>query len=169
MQGEKVRLRAVEPEDLEFLYRIENDEETWEVSARREPYSRYALKQYVASVDKTIFDRGQLRFMIETLGGETVGTLDFSGFDSINSRAELGIYIAKEFRREGYAQEAIQIALSYAKKYIRLYQAYALVAEGNKPAQGLFADAGFVHTSTLKDWLLKSSGAEDVLVFQRIV
>lgn len=169
MQGEKVRLRAVEPEDLEFLYHIENDTETWDVSARREPYSRFALREYISAVDKDIFQRGQLRFMIENSSGETVGTLDFSGFDSINSRAELGIYIAKEFRRNGYAAEALQIALSYAKKYIRLYQAYALVAEGNKPAQGLFVDAEFVHTSTLKDWLLKSGGAEDILVFQRVV
>ena len=50
-----VELRAMEPEDLELLYQIENDESLWGVSTTNVPYSRYALHDYMAhaSGDKT--------------------------------------------------------------------------------------------------------------------
>ena len=42
--GEKINLRALEPEDLEFLYQIENDESFWEISHTKTPFSKYILK-----------------------------------------------------------------------------------------------------------------------------
>ena len=38
-----VRLRAMEPEDLDFLYAMENDKEVWDVGCTNVPYSRYVL------------------------------------------------------------------------------------------------------------------------------
>ena len=38
-----IRLRAIEPEDLDLLYRIENDRELWNVGTTNVPYSRYTL------------------------------------------------------------------------------------------------------------------------------
>ncbi len=44
LKGEKVYLRALEPEDLDFLFEVENNEDFWEVSATSAPFSRYLLK-----------------------------------------------------------------------------------------------------------------------------
>lgn len=44
-----VRLRAIEPEDLELLYLIENDIQLWNVGASNVPYSRYVLHDYIAN------------------------------------------------------------------------------------------------------------------------
>ena len=38
-----VRLRAMEPEDLDTLYQMENDVEIWNVGTTNVPYSRYVL------------------------------------------------------------------------------------------------------------------------------
>lgn len=38
-----IHLRAIEPEDLDVLYNIENDTEVWNVSTTNVPYSRYIL------------------------------------------------------------------------------------------------------------------------------
>ena len=46
--AENIRLRALEPEDLDWLYRIENDEHVWKWGNSNVPYSRYALKKYIA-------------------------------------------------------------------------------------------------------------------------
>ena len=35
-----VHLRAIEPEDLDLLYRIENDVKLWNVGTTNVPYSR---------------------------------------------------------------------------------------------------------------------------------
>ena len=42
-----VNLRAIEPEDLDLLYRIENDVRLWNVGTSNVPYSRYVLHDYV--------------------------------------------------------------------------------------------------------------------------
>lgn len=45
--NERVRLRAMEPEDLEVMYAMENDSQTWDVTNFTVPYSRFVLKQYI--------------------------------------------------------------------------------------------------------------------------
>ena len=48
LQHELISLRALEPEDLDLLYSIENNRNNWSVSSTTAPYSRYALKQHIA-------------------------------------------------------------------------------------------------------------------------
>ena len=48
LKGNKIHLRALELEDLDYLYALENDESIWEVSNTTTPYSRFVLKQYLA-------------------------------------------------------------------------------------------------------------------------
>ena len=55
LSNDRVRLRALEPEDLELLYRWENDPELWEVGNTLAPYSRYILKEYIAGSDRSIY------------------------------------------------------------------------------------------------------------------
>ena len=43
LQNEKVILRGLEPEDLEFLYQVENNTEIWKVSNTFSPYSSIIL------------------------------------------------------------------------------------------------------------------------------
>ena len=40
-------LRALEPEDLDFLYSIENDPDLWDVGCTNVPYSRHILSEYI--------------------------------------------------------------------------------------------------------------------------
>ena len=51
--SERVRLRAMEPEDLEVMYAMENDSQTWDVTNFTVPYSRFVLKQYIETVSYT--------------------------------------------------------------------------------------------------------------------
>ena len=43
MNQKRIRLRALEPEDLDELYQIENDRRLWDVGLTNVPYSRFAL------------------------------------------------------------------------------------------------------------------------------
>ena len=62
--GMQVHLRAMEPEDLEVLYQMENDPSTWDVSNFSVPYSKYVLKQYIENSQCDMFADKQLRLMI---------------------------------------------------------------------------------------------------------
>ena len=56
----------MEPEDLDLLYKIENDESLWSVSTTNVPYSRYVLHDYIANSKNDIFADNQVRLIIET-------------------------------------------------------------------------------------------------------
>ncbi len=62
----KIFLRALEPEDLDFLYEMENDESLWEVGSTNVPYSRQMLLDYIATACADIYADRQVRFIIET-------------------------------------------------------------------------------------------------------
>ena len=55
MKIDKIALRAMEPEDLEELYAIENDRSIWDVGSTNVPYSRYALHEYIANATTVIY------------------------------------------------------------------------------------------------------------------
>ena len=88
MKYKEIRLRALEPEDLELLYEWENDNSYWAISNTVSPFSRYTLKRYIENSHKTIFETGQLRLMIEHIEDKiTIGTIDVFEFDPFHKRA----------------------------------------------------------------------------------
>ncbi len=149
----QVRLRAIEPEDLDMLYRIENDVELWNVGTTNVPYSRYALHDYVAHAVGDIFADKQVRLMVENGEGNAVGIVDLVDFDARNRKAEVGIVIENAYRRRGYATEALRQLSHYASEILHLHQLYVYVDVGNTASLNLFSKAGWQSSAELKDWL----------------
>lgn len=161
-----MRLRALEPEDLEVLYELENDIDLWACGTSNVPISRYALRQYIASCRNDIFEDGQVRLGIE-VDGNLAGLLDLTGFQPIHRRAEVGIVIRKEFQGNGLGVKALELLKDYAHNRIGLHQIYAIVAEDNTKSRRIFSEAGFEMTHVLRDWLFSPLGiAQDAFVFQ---
>ena len=97
--SERVRLRAMEPEDLEVMYAMENDSQTWDVTNFTVPYSRFVLKQYIENSECDMFADRQLRMMIIRVEDDAViGTIDITEFSPMHARGEVGIAIRKEYQ-----------------------------------------------------------------------
>lgn len=155
LRGDSVYLRALELEDLDFLFEVENNEDFWQVSATSVPFSRYILKQYLENSHKDIYEVKQLRLVICTGSGETAGFIDIFDFDPQNRRAALGVIIVqKKNRNKGYGTEALELVCKYCFTHLGLHQVYANVGEDNSSSKVLFEKAGFVLTATRKDWNL---------------
>lgn len=170
LADDHITLRAPEPEDLEFLYRTENEPALWIYSARKEPYSRFALRQYIKNCDQSVFERGQLRFVIkENTSGAPIGTIDLFDFDYYNGKAELGIFVDTPYRRQGYAQRAIGLLAEYARRFLHLHQLYAYVETENAASRHTLTKAGFCHTATLADWLQRDSRFVDIALLQYVL
>ncbi len=170
MKNENITLRALEPEDLDFLYTIENDPNIWVYSTQKEPYSRFALREYLKHYDKNIFERGQLRFIIEqNKDHQQVGTIDIFDFDANNQKAEIGVFVTPQHRRLHYAQQAISLLTKYAKEYLNLHQIYAFVPIVNVCSMATFTKCGFSHTATLNDWLQVSNEYVNMALFQKLL
>lgn len=149
----RVTLRAMEPEDLDLLYRIENDNSLWNVGITNVPYSRYILRDFIASSTGDIYKDGQVRLIIENSEREVVGIADLVNYDARNCRAEVGIVIECQHRRKGYAAEALSLMADYSRKVLHLHQLYAIVSKDNLASIALFSKAGYQVTAEMKDWL----------------
>lgn len=161
-----VHLRAMEPEDLDLLYTIENDTTLWNVGLTNVPYSRYLLHDYIANTSGDIYTDKQVRLIIENNTRDVVGIIDVVNFVPQHSRAEIGIVIKQNFRKHGYAKEAIIRIIHYARNVLHLHQIYAYTDVSNNAAQQLFKTVGFKHGATLHNWLFDGKAYHDVMLFQ---
>lgn len=162
-------LRAMEPEDLDLLYEIENDRELWNVGATNVPYSRYALHTYIAQSQCNIYADEQVRLMIENAERKTVGIIDLTQFDPRNLRAELGIVVLNACRGKGYATAAVHKIIDYCRNILHLHQLYAYVATDNAESLALFTRLGFERGATLRDWLYSAGAYHDACLMQRFL
>ena len=167
-QNPKVSLRALEPEDLELLYRIENDVNLWNVGSSNVPYSRYTLHNYIATASGDIYTDRQVRMMIENEQGEVVGIVDLVNFDPSNSRAELGLIIEEPFRHAGYALSTMEKISDYAVNILHLHQLFATIDITNEPCLQLFRKLGYTESARLKDWLFDGRNYRDAIVMQMV-
>jgi diamine N-acetyltransferase len=170
MEYQNIRLRALEPEDLELLYDWENDMSNWIISNTVIPFSRYILKTYLENSHKNIYETGQLRLMIDHLPDKiTVGTIDIFDFDPFHKRAGVGILIANEtYRRRGLASMALTCLIGYCFKTLQLHQLYCNILSNNCESIDLFKKVGFVQTGQKKDWIKTPEGYFDEYLFQLI-
>ena len=98
-----IRLRALEPEDLQFLFDTENNESFWEVSHTQTPFSKFLLKQYLENAHLDIFEAKQLRLIIEEQNNnQPVGMIDLFDFNPQHRRAGIGILIHEEHQQKGF-------------------------------------------------------------------
>lgn len=161
-----VFLRAMEPEDLDVLYGIENDISLWNVSVTSVPYSRYTLYDYIANTKNDIYVDRQVRMMIEDTNHEVVGIVDLINFDPKHLRAEIGIVIEKKYRNRGLAQSAINRIKEYSLDVLHLHQLYAYINVDNKQSLNLFERCGFLRSNELKDWLFDGKKYHNALLMQ---
>jgi len=170
MKYKKIRLRAMEPEDLELLYGWENNTSYWLISNTFTPFSKFTLKRYLENSHKNIYELGQLRLMIDHAQDKiTIGTIDIFDFDPFHKRAGVGILIAnEEYRRKGYASMSISCLIDYCFKTLQLHQLYCNILENNCESMELFRKLGFVQCGIKKDWLKTADGYLDEYMFQLI-
>jgi diamine N-acetyltransferase len=167
--GEKINLRALEPEDLEFLYQIENNESFWEISHTKTPFSKYILKQYLENAHLDIFEAKQLRLLIEEKSTKKqLGLIDLFDFNPTHKRAGVGILIHPEFQQNGFASEAISLLINYSFSLLDLHQLFANITLDNTKSISLFKKHNFKEVGIKKDWILSGGKFKDEILFQLI-
>ena len=166
-ENDKIRLRALEPEDLDRLYLWENNPLLWDVGNTRNPYSRFILKQYILQSDKDIYENKQLRLMmVSTETGETVGTVDLFDLDIHHSRVALGLFVDPTFQGKGYARASLHVVEDYVFNFLKINQLYCHISETNTASRLLFEKEGYETNGILKNWIRTVDGYENIILFQ---
>ena len=170
LKGKTVYLRALEPNDLEFVYAVENDESIWQVSNTHTPYSRFLVRQYLENAHQDIYEAKQLRLAIcKGQDFPAVGLIDLFDFDPKNNRAGIGILIKDlVHRNNGVGSESLELLIQYAFAHLNLHQLYANIDVANQASLALFANFGFEKIGIKKQWNLVKGIYHDEVLFQLV-
>ncbi len=172
LQKEQIKLRAVEPQDIDFLFHLENRPELWHVSQTLVPFARFDIEQYVFSANKQDpFIAGEVRFIIEfTHNNEIklIGTIDLFALDATNRRGGIGIVLLESYRGKSFAGTALDILIDYGFNFLNLHQLFCNIENGNEASLKLFGSRGFKITGIKKEWNRKNGSWVDENLLQLI-
>jgi len=171
LKKEDISLRSPEPADIDFIFKIENDQSLWHLSNTLTPFSRFDLEQFVMLSDKDIYVTKQARFIIEKEEGttvKTIGAIDIFDFEPQHKRAGIGIMLLEQERGKGIASLALDILIEYSFSVLGLHQLYCNIEEDNEKSLKLFVNKGFRIVGKKEDWNLRNNKWKTELVLQLI-
>ena len=169
LTGEHIYLRALESDDIDFLYELENNIDIWEVSGTLTPYSKKVLQLYLDNAHRDIYEVKQLRLCICNKAHNRLGLIDVFDFDPKHLRAGIGIIVLNEKdRNKGVGEEALDLVINYTFSTLNLHQLYANILEGNLPSIHLFEKKGFCKVGVKKDWIIANGDFKNEVLYQKI-
>ena len=165
----KIKLRALELDDLEFLFEIENNSKFQKISSTILPFSKHYLEKYIMESNHDIFSEKQFRFVISIENKKPIGLIDLFDFDPINHRAGIGIVIINTHRKKGHALESVKLIEDISKKDLQIHQLFVNVGINNKNSLNLFRKLGYNIVGIKKEWNYSNGRYTDEILFQKIL
>jgi RimJ/RimL family protein N-acetyltransferase len=163
-QGEKVRLRALEPSDWEFFFQLSQDSQRiryqdflWP------PVSQEYIRTWVLEQSKKKLEEDIYFWVIANTEGNPVGSIDTHHCDHRTGCFSYGIDIAPEFKRKGYASEAIRMVLKYYFEELRYQKVTVYVHSDNPASIGLHEKLGFKKEGIIRRMVLNAGQFYDML------
>ena len=165
----KVKFRALEMDDLQWLYLIENDESLWKYSNTIVPFSKEILTKYILNSNRDIFDVKQLRMVVYSREVSRIGLIDLYDFSPENKRLALGIIIDEKYRNIGVAKKALSLIEKWIKSRLDIHQIYVNIGEENLISIKLFKSLGYIKIGLKKDWNFYNNKFNSEFTFQKIL
>lgn len=162
LEGERVRLRALRPEDTERLWEFWAD---LDVSARasNQPPRPFTLEETKSFFAELATKDDLMRFAVEA-ESVIVGDCSLHDVDRHNRTCDVGIALGKPFWSKGYGREALRLLVDYAFKHHNLHRVGLEVLADDDRAVNCYRNVGFVEEGRLRqrDWA--NGEYHDVLV-----
>ena len=142
IEGERVRLGALRPENYPQLTGFMNDVEF--ALLKGDPPRPTTLAALTEFLDGLVRDKESVTFAIEA-DGVFIGSCGLFGFDQRAGTAELGIGIgAPQHQGRGYGQEAVTLLAGYGFRLLNLRKIWLRTSPDNDRAIRCYRAAGFV-------------------------
>ena len=139
---EKIILRSVDSSDIDTILLWENSSAEPLYGVYEETFSCEDVVQFIENQQRfSLAENEQLRLMICSHEGDRLGALDLTEYDGEKAFVSILIFDLDN-RRKGFAENALQLAISYAES-LGLHALYANILPENLPSVLLFKKLGF--------------------------
>ncbi len=164
--SERIRLRAMEKEDINLYVAWLNDPEVGDGIASYLPISKYEEEKWFESTMAK--HAAEHPLVIEINNGDRwipIGDCGLMEIDWHNRRGELGILIGeKEYWNQGYGSEAVKLLLKHGFETLNLHRIFLRVFEDNLRAVHAYEKCGFVHEGRMRGAEFKNGKYIDILL-----
>ena len=163
LEGSRVRLRAPQPEDAEFMIKIFHDQDTMKRFSR-ELFSPISLSSLAEDLSKSWKEfRRDFYFSIEGKAScQYIGSCGYNKIDRKNSYADIGIYLEKSFWAQGLGSEALKLLINYLFDQNNLNKIRLNVHANNESAVRCYERLGFQHEGRAREELFQDGRYQDV-------
>ena len=162
IQGQRIKLRAIERGDLPVFVRWFNDPEVRQYLLMYMPMS---LAEEEKWFERQLEDQNNRVFAIETTDGVHIGNCGLHDFDWKNSKAELGILIGeKEYWSKGYGSDAVRTLVGFAFGEMNLHRVQLEVYDFNSRALHCYEKCGFQVEGRQREALFRNGSYHDILI-----
>ncbi len=167
IEGERVQLRRMGPEDAADVVRLRSDPDVQAQLFSERPPTVDEHLRWLADVEAR-GDRHEF-MIVERTSGRSVGTIGLSHVDRTHRRAEYGVLLGETGARgKGLASEASRLLLDYAFRTLGLVRVYLHVLADNEAAVRLYERVGFVREGLLRRHVYKRGRFHDVIVMAAV-
>jgi RimJ/RimL family protein N-acetyltransferase len=167
LTGKKVRLRALEKEDVHKCVNWLNDPDVIKYLYMNSPLSKALEEKWIDDQLVLPPSSGQV-LAIEALDGDQwvhIGNTGLDKVEPVNQQAEFGIFIGdKNYWNKGYGREVTLLILKHGFEDLNLNRIYLYVFEENLRAIAAYKAVGFIQEGVLRNSVYKNGRFNNMLV-----
>ena len=166
-EGNRIRLRAFERQDVDANHAFVNDYETVCSMLSGIPFPASMEDEYRWLEQQTSYSRGEYQFAVEDFEGDLVGRCGVTRLDWKNRVAELGIMIGTPYRGRGYGTEAMELLCDFCHREMNLHKLKVSVFAFNEAAIRCYEKNGFVREGVCRQEIFRDGQYQDVVLLAR--
>lgn len=162
LEGDDIKLRTIEEEDLEFLRDGVNHPEVRIHMGNRNPQNMENQQEFF---DEVICGDESVDLLI-TREGERLGIISLNEEgDEADRIAEIGLWIHPDHHGNGNGTEAVELITSYGFEQLNYHKIYARAHANNEASKSIWEKLGFEKEGEFRDHTYTMGDYRDVVYY----
>lgn len=164
LRGERIDLRTVEKDDIEFLKNNINDPKVRKDLGQHTPYNRDKGEEFVENIADEKED--QVRLLItDSEDEERIGMISLFRVNKNSGNAEIGLWITPEHQEEGFGTEATKLIVEFGFDELRMHRMYARVFDDNPKSINIWEKLNFKKEGIMREASFKDGKYVNILIY----
>lgn len=157
LEGEKVELRTVEKEDIEFLRDGVNHPEVRRHMGNTRPQNLESEEDFFENV----VENDDIHLLI-CRENQPMGIISLEEKEEPSNIAEIGIWLHPEYHNKGYGTEAVQLTVEYSFDQLNYYKLFARAHSDNEASRKIWEKHGFKEEGQFREHVLVEGERKDL-------
>ena len=166
IEGNRINLRRIKRSDAEVLAARINDITIARNTFIPHPYGVKNAHEFIKKSHQQWRKGNSYTLMIEEpANGSVIGCVGLENISKKHRNCEAGYWLWKKYRGQGIMNEAVNLALGFAFRELKLVRVHAYVMTGNETSSQVLLKCGFQQEGLLRKRIKHRGRWRDLLLY----